>query len=43
MQTKIIGHGLYTFSEAALLAHLRRGRVKEWFIGRTSEFKFRRF
>ncbi|HEV3255670.1 MAG TPA: DUF433 domain-containing protein [Gemmataceae bacterium] len=34
--TTILGHGVYTFPEAAKLTKLKRARVWEWFRGRSS-------
>jgi uncharacterized protein (DUF433 family) len=34
----VLGNGVYDLSEAARLAGLRRGRVKEWFEGRSGRF-----
>src|ERR1700737_1114204 len=33
----LLGHGIYTFKEAARLTGLYHSRVREWFRGRTSE------
>ncbi len=37
MANAMLGHGIYTFPEAARLTRLRPGRVREWFRGRRSE------
>ena len=34
MRTEFVGHGVYSFPEAARLVRLRAGRVGEWFRGR---------
>jgi uncharacterized protein (DUF433 family) len=34
-----LGHGLYTFAEAAKLTGLRLSRIREWFRGRKAEGK----
>src|SRR4051812_36855395 len=31
----IIGHGIYDLTEAARFTGLRRGRIREWFLGRS--------
>ena len=36
MQTRILGNGVYSLGEAAMLTGLRTARVGEWFRGRTA-------